>query len=141
MSNFYLQIYSDICCYDIFDTNIFRYSFMLKFSRISHSGLGALWAVQPTQILHRISPKSLIHVFPHLYPYYPPNILQISPRCPRFIHLNTYPRYIQDIHHISPRYQKDTSKIYPKDIPIDMMMRLSSGLFWGGRWCVTLSVM
>ena len=110
---------------------------MLKFSRISHSGLGALWAVQPSQISYSLYisqiPDTWIHSFiPLISPKRLPDFTNISPRYPQFIHQNTSPRYLQDIHHISPRYQKDTPKVYPQDIPIDMMMRLSSGHFWGG---------
>ena len=35
---FVIPIYSDICSCKIVDTNIFRYSFVSKFSRMSHSG-------------------------------------------------------------------------------------------------------
>ena len=74
---------------------------------------------------------------------YTPNIPQTSSRYhqhnskispiypPKYIP-QIYPRYTFYIPQIYPRYKKDTPKIYPQNIPIDMMMRLSSGHFWGG---------
>ena len=64
-----------------------------------------------TLYISQIPDTCISSFIPLISPKHPPDITKISPRYPRFIHLNTSPRYLQDIHHIYPRHTPDIEKI------------------------------
>ena len=120
-----MQIYSDIrSCW-----NFHEYHTLQIWSR---GPLGCTTQADITLYISHIPDACIPSFIPLISPKHPPDITKISSIYPPKYIPQISPRYTSYIPPIYARYKKDTPKIYPQNIPIDMMMRLSSGHFWGG---------